>query len=387
MGFVEGKLIERPLRWGMVGGGENSSIGYSHRSAALRDGMFALKAAALDINPQKGRDFGIRLGIEKERCYDDYKQMFAAEAKRSDGIEVVSIATPNHTHYDICKAALEAGLHVICEKPLTLYLSQSLELKKIADERGLIVAVMYGYSGYPMLHQARAMVAKGDLGDIRLIQMEFPHGYHAEEVEKNDPGLKWRVTEEKSGPTYILGDVATHTLYLAQFVTGLKPSHLCCARQSFVASRAPLEDNAHVMMQYESGAFGTLWASAINIGSNHGQKIRIIGSKMSVEWWDEHPNQLIVGKIGKPVEIWDRSMGYLYEEANFSRVGGGHPEGYFESWANLYSRFAQVIDARLKGISSEIWYPDIDAGIDGLVFLEACVKSSNEGAIWVECKK
>jgi predicted dehydrogenase len=384
MAFIEGRLIDRSLRWGMVGGGTGSQIGYAHRSAARRDEMFELKAAVFDIDAKRGREFGERLGLDENRCYAHYPEMFSAESNRPDGIEVVSVATPNDTHYEICKAALEAGLHVICEKPLTLRLYESLELRDIANNRGLIIAVMYGYAGFPMLHQARAMVNKGDLGDIRLIQVQFPHGYHAEEVELNDPGLKWRVTEEKSGPTYVLGDTGAHCLYLAEFVTGKKPESLCCARQSFIKSRAPLEDNAHVMIRYEGDTFGTLWASAINIGSAHDQRIRVVGSKMSIEWCDEHPNQLIVGKIGEPLQIWERGMEYLHEEADFGRIGGGHAEGFFESWANLYSRFGRVMDAKIRGKDLDIWYPDIEAGIAGLEFIEACVESDKNGSSWVE---
>ncbi len=292
--------------------------------------------------------------------------------------------TPNDTHYTICKAALEAGLHVICEKPLTFTSNESIELKEIAEQKGLIVGVMYGYTGYPMVHQAKAMVDHGDLGEIRLIQVQFAHGYHAEAVEEHSPKLRWRVTPEKSGPTYVLGDLGTHSLFMAEFITGMRPKEICCARQSFISSRAPLEDNAHVMMRYENGAFGTLWASAVNIGSAHGQKIRIVGSKMSVEWWDEHPNQLLIGETDKPLQIWERGMGYLHEEADFSRIGGGHGEGFFESWANLYTRFAQVISAKIQAQPIDLWYPDIDGGISGIGFIEACVQSADNGSIWVE---
>ncbi len=385
MAFTEEKPIKRPLRWGMVGGGSGSEIGYSHRAAAQRDGAFEFCAAVLDINPAQGRIFGAQLGLDADRCYSDYQEMFTSEAGRKDGIEVVSIATPNDTHYIICKAALEAGLHVICEKPLTFTLKESLELKELAKQCDRILAVMYGYSGFPMIHQAKAMVDHGDLGDIRLIQAQFAHGYHATEVENNSPKLRWRVTPEKSGSTYVLGDLGTHCLYLAEFITGQRPQSLCCERQSFIKSRKPLEDNAHVMMRYKSGAFGTLWASAVNIGSTHGQKIRIVGSKMSIQWWDEHPNQLLVGENNKPVQIWERGMGYLHEEADFSRIGAGHNEGFFESWANLYTRFGQVMEAKNQGRDIDLWYPDIDGGISGLSFIEACVNSADNGAIWVDC--
>ncbi len=385
MAFTEKNPISRPLRWGMIGGGKGSEIGYSHRAGAHRDGLFEFCAAALDIDPEQGKAFGIELGLDAERSYGDYKEMLASEAARDDGIEVVSIATPNFSHYEICKAALEANLHVICEKPLTLTLKESVELKALAEKHNRILAVMYGYSGFPMIHQAKAMVEKGDLGEIRLIHAEFAHGHHASAVEEHSPKLRWRVTAETSGPTYVLGDLATHTLFLTEFITGQSPQSLCCERRSFIPSRAPLEDNAQVMMRYKSGAVGSLWASAVNIGSIHGQKIRIVGSKMSIEWWDEHPNQLIVGEEGKPTQIWERGMGYLHEESDFNRIGGGHNEGFFESWANLYSRFAQVMAAKNEGRDIDLWYPNVDDGISGISFIEACVESSDNGAIWVDC--
>ncbi|MGR5269305.1 Gfo/Idh/MocA family protein [Vibrio astriarenae] len=390
--FNEERHFEQPIRWAMVGGGRGSQIGYSHRNAATRDGLFKLVAGAFDLDPQRCRDFGENLGVDGNRCYASYREMFEQEAQREDGIQAVSIATPNSTHYEICKAALEANLHVVCEKPITFTTEEAEELKVIAAERNRVIGVMYGYTGFPMVQQAREMVKRGDLGEIRVVNMQFAHGFHNEEYEKNDPGLKWRVSPEVSGPTYVLGDIGTHAFYLSEVMTGLEIDRLACMRQSFIASRAPLEDNAHIMLQFKGGAVGTLWASAVNAGSMHQQKIRIVGSKASIEWWDEYPNQLRYEVQGEAPRVLERGMGYLYQDAEgvaSNRVGGGHAEGYFESWANLYHRFAMAFDAANRddqAALAEIWFPGIDAGIEGVRLCEKCVESADQGAAWVEYK-
>lgn len=379
----------RPLRWAMIGGGQGSQIGYIHRSAAARDGMFSLTAGAFDIDPQRSKEFGISLGLDCDRCYGTYQEMFAAEAAREDGIEVVSIATPNRFHYEMSKAALEANLHVICEKPLTFTVKEAEELRDIAQKKHRIIGVMYGYSGYQMIHQARAMIARGDIGDVRIISMQFAHGWHSEEVEAHDPGTKWRVTPEVAGPTYVLGDIATHVLYLAQLmVPDFSIEKLMCSRQSFIPSRAPLEDNAFVLMQLAHGAVAQLWASAVNAGAIHNQKIRVVGSKASLEWWDEHPNQLSYEVQGKPKQLLDRGAPYLEQVAlSMDRIGSGHAEGLFESWANIYHRFALVMHAADQQDTKRvapIIYPDIESGLEGVRFIENCVRSSNADASWVD---
>ncbi|MCG9628803.1 Gfo/Idh/MocA family protein [Vibrio mediterranei] len=390
--FNEERHFEQPIRWAMVGGGRGSQIGYSHRNAAQRDGLFKLVAGAFDLDADRCRDFGVNLGLDPERCYSSYKELFAQEAQREDGIQAVSIATPNSTHYEICKAALEAKLHVVCEKPITFTTEEAEELKTIAAQNNRVIGVMYGYTGFPMVQQAREMVQRGDLGEVRVINMQFAHGFHNEEYEKNDPGLKWRVSPEVSGPTYVLGDIGTHAFYLNEVMTGLEVDSLACMRQSFIESRAPLEDNAHVMIKFKGGAVGTLWASAVNSGSMHQQKIRIVGSKASLEWWDEYPNQLRYEVQGEAPRVLERGMGYLYQDAEgvaSNRVGGGHAEGYFESWANLYHRFAMAFDAADRDDQEAlagIWFPGIDAGIEGVRLCEKCVESADQGAAWVSYK-
>lgn len=234
--FNEEARFETPIRWAMVGGGRGSQIGYAHRAAAARDTHFRLVAGAFDIDADRCREFGVNIGLDADRCYADYNTMFAAEAQREDGIQAVSIATPNSTHYDISKAALEAGLHVVCEKPLSFTVAEAEDLKATATKHNRIFGVMYGYSGYQMIHQAREMIQRGELGEVRVINMQFAHGFHNLEVEKNNPGAKWRMDPKVSGPTYVLGDIGTHAFYLAQLMTGVEVDKLCCTRQSFIAS-------------------------------------------------------------------------------------------------------------------------------------------------------
>ncbi len=384
------KALDRSLRWGMVGGGGTSQIGYIHRSAATRDNNFTLLAGAFDINAERGRAFGTSLGIDADRCYADYETMFAAEAARADGIEAVSIATPNNTHFTICRAALNAGLHVVCEKPLCFTAAEADELEQLCTEKKKIIGVTYGYAGHQLIHQAREMIAEGLLGEIRIINMQFAHGFHNEAVELQNESTKWRVDPRFVGPSYVLGDLATHPLFIAEtMVPHLQVKRLLCSRQSFVKTRAPLEDNAFVMMEYDNGAVGTMWASAVNCGSMHGQKVRVIGEKASLEWWDEQPNQLRYEVQGEPVQILERGMGYLHQSALADdRIGGGHPEGLFEAWSNLYRRFALAMDATDRGDQAflkDFWYPGAHAGLMGVRWVEQCVKSADAGAVWVDC--
>ncbi len=377
--FEEGRVLERPLRWGMVGGGKGSQIGYPHRDAAARDGMFQLLAGAFDLDAERGRAFGASLGVASDRCYPDFRALIEGERGREDGIEVLTIATPNNTHFEICRAALGAGLHVICEKPLALREEDAMALVELAKSQGRILAVMYGYTGFEMVQQARAMVQSGELGEVRVVHMQFAHGYHAAAVEAADAGTRWRVSPAVSGPAYVLSDIGTHCFQMGSLISGLEVDSLACVRRSFIPSRAPLEDDAHVLLQYQGGAVGMLWSSAVNIGSAHGFKVRLIGAKGSVEWWDEHPNQLRVAFLGGPEQVYERGSGYLHESSRFDRVGGGHAEGFFESWANLYRRFGLAMAGRESGL----WYPDAIDGALGVKFVLRCVQSADGAGQWV----
>lgn len=382
------KRIEEPIRWGMVGGGKGSQIGYIHRSAAMRDFNFQLVAGAFDINPERGKEFGKELHVAEDRCYPDYKAMFEEEAKREDGIRAVSVATPNGTHYAITRAALEAGLHVVCEKPLCFTTEEAEELESLAKEKNKVVAITYGYAGHQMIEEARKLIESGELGKIRIVNMQFSHGFHNVAVEKNTASTKWRVDPKIAGPSYVLGDVGTHPLYLSEvMLPDMKIKRLMCSRQSFVESRKPLEDNAMTIMEYDNGAVGYVWSCCVNCGSMHGQKIRVIGERASLEWWDERPNQLTLEVQGEPVRVLERGMGYLADSALADdRIGGGHPEGLFEAWSNLYSRFARAMAAKDKGETVDFWYPDVHAGKEGVRWVENCVRSADQGAVWVDYK-
>lgn len=380
------KLVETPIRWGMVGGGKGAQIGYIHRASALRDFNFELVAGAFDINPERGQAFGKSLHVAPERCYPDYKTMFAEEAKRTDGIQAVSIATPNFTHFEIAKAALKAGLHVYCEKPMCFTTEEAEELEALVQTTRRILFVSYGYAGHQMIEQARKMIADGDLGPIRIINMQFAHGYHNVAVEKNAASTAWRVDPKKAGPSYVLGDVGTHPLYLSEAMCPtLKIKRLMCSKQAFVESRKPLEDNAMTIMEYDNGAVGYVWSSCVNAGAMFGHKIRVVGEKASIEWNAEFPNQLLYEVQGEPQHVLHRNMGYLKGGVtDMDRIGAGHPEGLFEAWANLYSRFAQAIDRREHGEVIDFWYPGVHAGVLGVKWVEKCVESAENGASWVD---
>lgn len=387
------RTISKPLRWAMVGGGRLSQVGYKHRIGALRDNTaFQLTAGAFDIDAERGKDFGVNLGVEAERCYPDYQTMFAEETKREDGIEVVSIATPNGTHYEICKAALEADLHVICEKPLFFTSEEGYEIKALAEKKGKIVGVTYGFSGNQMLLQMRAIIEQGKIGDIRVVDLQYTHGFcAADEGENISAAQKWRVDPAIAGPSFVLGDLSTHTYYMSQLIMPhMKIKELLCDRQSFVGSRTPLEDNAHVLMHYENGAVGTMWTSSINAGCMDGHRIRIVGSKASIEWWDSKPNELTYEVQGEPIQTLVRGMQYLDGACSADeRLGALHSEGLSEAWANIYLKFAIAIDAKNREDEetlNNLVYPDIDAGIEGIRWIENCVRSADQGSVWVEFK-
>lgn len=385
------KVLDHSIRWAMVGGGKGSQIGYIHRSAAQRDNNFRLVAGAFDINPERGIEFGKELGVEPDRCYPDYQTMFAEEQRREDRIEAVSIATPNSTHYAIAKAALEAGFHVVCEKPICFTSEEAEELCAIAKEKNLVVGVTYGYSGHQMIQQARQMIKNGDLGPIRLINMSFAFGGYNTKIEETNPAAKWRFDPSKAGISFAMGDVGTHPLYIIEaMIPDMKIRDVMCTKQAFVEGRQ-LEDNAFTIMNLDGsenvqdGAQVYCWSSSINCGARHGHKIRVIGSKASIEWDDERPNQMTYEIDGEPVRILERGAGYLYPEARVEdRIGGGHAEGLFEAWSNLYRRFAIAMSGADTSEYGDFWYPDVEAGANGIKWLEKCVESADKGSIWVK---
>jgi len=383
------KLIDRPLRWGMVGGGRTGQVGYKHRTGALRDGTYQLVCGAFDLDVERGRDFGVSLGVEADRCYADYKELITNETVRENGVEVVSIATPNFTHYEITKACLKAGLHVICEKPLFFTVAECEELEELAAEKGRIVGVTYGFTGHPMVHQMAAMVAKGTLGEIRIVDLQYTHGFNAGDDVGAPEAVKWRTNPLTAGPTFVLGDIGTHLYYLSEIVLPhLKIEKLLCDRKAFIESRAPLEDHATVLTHYDNGARGRLWVSSVNAGNMGSQRYRFVGSKASVEWSDSNPDQLLYDVQGEPNRILHHGMPYLEEESlAIDRMGALHAEGLGDSWSNIYLWIAQAIDAKNRGDEAFLkthHYPGIKAGTEGVRWLENCVRSADAGSAWVD---
>jgi predicted dehydrogenase len=385
------KMVDRPLRWGMVGGGRTGQVGYKHRTGALRDGTYRLVCGAFDLDVERGRDFGVSLGVAADRCYADYKELITKETVRENGVEVVSIATPNFTHYEITKACLKAGLHVICEKPLFFSVAECEELEKLAEETGRIVGVTYGFTGHPMVHQMAAMVVKGTLGEIRIVDLQYTHGFNAGDDVGAPEAVKWRTNPLTAGPTFVLGDIGTHLYYLSEIVLPhLKIEKLLCDRKAFIASRAPLEDHATVLMHYDNGARGRLWVSSVNAGNMGSQRYRFVGSKASVEWSDSHPDQLLYDVQGEPNRILHHGMPYLEQGSlAIDRMGALHTEGLGDSWSNIYLWIAQAIDAKSRGDEAFLkahHYPGIKAGTEGVRWLENCVRSADAGSAWVDFK-
>ncbi|MCB4365595.1 Gfo/Idh/MocA family oxidoreductase [Hydrogenophaga taeniospiralis] len=383
------KKTARPLRWGMVGGGRTGQVGYKHRTGALRDGTYQLVCGAFDLDAERGRDFGVNLGVAAERCYADVQALIAGEKGRADGVEVVSVATPNFTHFEITKALLNAGIHVICEKPLFFTVAECEEVEKLAAAKGLIVGVTYGFTGHPLVHQMAAMVKKGLLGDIRIVDMAYTHGFNSGDDSGAGEALKWRTNPRTAGPTFVLGDIGTHLYYLSEVVLPhMKIERLLCDRKAFIPTRAPLEDHATVLMHYDNGARGRLWVSSVDAGNMGSQRYRFVGSKASVSWSDAHPDQLIYEVQGEPNRILHHGMPYLEAESlAVDRMGALHTEGLGDSWSNIYLWIAQAIDARQRGDDAFLkthHYPGIQAGTEGVRWLENCVRSADAGAAWID---
>ena len=383
------RTLSRPLRWGMVGGGRTGQVGYKHRTGALRDGTYNLVAGAFDLDAERGRDFGVNLGVDADRCYATYQDLIAGERARDDRVDVVSVATPNFTHFEITKALLQAGIHVICEKPLFFTVAECDEIAALAEAQNLIVGVTYGFTGHPMVHQMAAMVKKGMLGDIRIVDMQYTHGFNAGDDVNAGEAVKWRTNPKTAGATFVLGDIGTHLYYLSEVVLPeLKIEKMLCDRKAFISTRAPLEDHATVLMHYDNGARGRLWASSVNAGNMGSQRYRFVGSKASVEWTDSHPDQLMYDIQGEPNQILHHGMPYLeHESLAVDRMGGLHTEGLGDSWANIYLWIGQAIDAKRRGDEAFLathHYPDIKAGTEGVRWLENCVRSADQGSAWVD---
>ena len=372
-----------PISLGMVGGGQGAFIGGVHRIAARLDGAFRLVAGALSSDPARAQASGAELGLDPARIYDDFRQMAVREARRRDGIRAVAIVTPNHMHAAPAIEFLKRGIHVICDKPLTATMAEAKKLAKVAADSDALFILTHNYTGYPMVRQARALVARGDLGPIRLVQVEYAQDWLTQAVESKQ--AEWRTDPARSGLGGALGDIGTHAFNLAGFVAGMEPEAIAADLSSFVPGRA-LDDNAHVMLRYAGGAKGLLWASQVAPGHENGLRLRIYGAAGGLEWAQEDPNRLWVTRYGEPKQLFTRGgAGTGPEAARLIRVPGGHPEGYLEAFASIYTEAAAAIRAHAAGqpMPEGVEFPTLQDGLNGMRFVEACVQSSARNAAWV----
>ena len=368
------------IRMGMVGGGKDAFIGDVHRIAARIDDKFDLVAGALSSTPQRAQESGKALGLE--RIYSDFSEMARAEAARDDGIEVVSIVTPNHVHFAVAKAFLEAGIHVICDKPLTATLDDAKALVKIAAASDALFILTHNYTGYPMTRQARDMVASGAIGKVRVVQVEYAQDWLT--IDQDLKQAEWRTDPKRSGAGGSTGDIGTHAFNLACFVSGLDVESLSADLQAFVPGRQ-VDDNAHVMLRFSGGARGMLWSSQVAPGNENALKLRIYGESGGLEWAQEDPNYLWYTPFGEPKRLLTRNGSGTGEAANrLSRIPPGHPEGYLEGFANIYREAAAAIIAARAHQEPEpaVLFPTIEDGLKGVQFVAACVASSARNAAW-----
>jgi predicted dehydrogenase len=373
------------IRLGMVGGGQGAFIGGVHRIAARIDDQFRLVAGALSSDPARAAASAAEIGIAADRSYASYADMARAEAARADGIEAVSIVTPNHMHAPVARAFLEAGIHVICDKPMTLTVAEAEGLVDLVAKTGKVFVLTHNYTGYPMIRQARAMVAAGELGEIRLVQAEYPQDWLTQAAERTgSKQAEWRTDPARSGAGGAIGDIGTHAYNLAAFVSGLEVESLLAQLTTFVEGR-PLDDDVQILLRYRGGARGMLWASQVAVGNENGLKLRVYGTKGGLEWTQADPNYLWFTRFGEPKQLLTRGgAGAWPQAARVTRIPGGHPEGYLEGFATIYMEAARAIRAARGGQApeAEVTYPTVQDGLAGMRFIAAAVASSQAGSVW-----
>jgi predicted dehydrogenase len=377
------------LNWGMVGGGEGSQIGPAHRIAAAIDGFYTFTAAALDADPARGRDYARRLGLDAVRAYGDWREMLAGERSRADRIDLVTVATPNATHHQIAKAFLEAGINVLCEKPMTVTVEEAEDIVATARRTGAICAVNYGYSGYALVRHMRAMVARGDLGKVRLVKAEFAHGFHADAGDADNPRVRWRYDPAQAGISAQFADCGIHALHLASYVSGQEAKELTADFVSCLPGRK-LEDDAMVSLHMDGGAIVRLWTSAVAIGRMHGLNLQVFGEKGGLRWAQEWPNQLYWTPLNGRTIILERGgPGLSPEAARASRVTIGHAEGMPLAFANIYADLAEVISARKQGRTPNplaCHYPTANDGLRSIAAIRAAVDSAARRGAWTDAR-
>jgi predicted dehydrogenase len=379
--------MQRRIRIGLVGGGQGSFIGAAHRAAMRLDDSYELVAGALSSDPACALASGLAMRLAAPRCYLDYADMAQREALRSDGIDAVVIVTPNHLHAPVARAFLEQGIHVICDKPMTTRLADADELLALAQGRNLLFMVTHTYSGYPLVRHARELVRNGDLGDIRVVQVEYAQDWLAEPLERSgQKQAAWRTDPERAGPAGALGDIGTHAFHLAQFVTGLDVDQLAAELTTFVPGRA-LDDHVQVMLRFKNGARGALWASQVATGCANRLQLRVFGSCAALHFDQESPEQLLFTRLGEPTQIMRRGATPVGGDAAMAtRLPSGHPEGYFEAFAQLYADFALAWAARSSDQEFDALHHPLPTALDGrqgMAFIDAVLRSHRAGSSWV----
>jgi len=379
--------MPRRLRLGMVGGGQGAFIGAVHRIAARLDDCYEVVAGALSGDAARSRQSGAAIRLDPARCYADYREMARAEAAREDGIDVVAIVTPNHLHAPVATVFLEAGIHVICDKPLGISLDEGLQLAALARDRKRVFALTHTYTGYPMVRHARELVASGAIGEVRMVHVEYAQDWMAE-LDKQDPAFQaanWHNDPRRAGPTGCTGDIGTHAWHIAGFVSGLQPSELLAELHAFTPNRT-LDDHLQVLLRYPNGARGTLWASQMATGCENALKLRVFGTDASLAFDQEQPNELWLTPQGGCAQRLTRGRvrGAAAEAA--TRIPNGHPEGYLEAFAQLYRDAAaqiHALDAGLPVPETAAWLPTVEDGVGGMRFIEAVLASHSDGSRWV----
>ena len=374
----------------MVGGGPGAFIGEVHRMAAAVDGKTKLVAGSFSSDPQKTLQMGQELDLDQDRLYDSFEEMAHKESKLPEEkrIDFVTVVTPNHLHFDVCKAFIEAGINVVCDKPMTNTIEEAEELCRLVEENNVIFALTYTYTGYPMVKQARQMIRDGKLGNLRKVIVEYPQGWLAEPIERKGENKQaaWRTDPDRAGVSAVVADIGSHAENLVEYMAGLRLKELYADIHTFVEGRE-LEDDANMLVHYEDGVRGVLYSSQISIGEENDLKIRIYGDEASLEWRQEDPNYLHVKYPDKPEEIYKRGNPYLSDEANFvNRVPPGHPEGYIEAFANIYSNVADTIAARIHGEEADpkaLDFPTVYDGAVGVHFIHKAIESGKKRE-WVE---
>lgn len=369
------------LKWGMIGGGEGSQIGPAHRLGAQADGLFEFAAGALDHRPEAGREYAQRLGIAADRAYGGWEEMLAGERNRDDKVDLVTVATPNSTHFEITKSFLEAGFNVLCEKPMTMTVEEGEEIVRVAEKTGKICAVNYCYSAYPMVRQARAMVAAGEIGKVRLVVANFSHGHHGDATDADNPRVRWRYDPAMAGVSGQFADCGIHAMHMAGFIANDEVETLSADFASTIPSRE-LEDDAMVNFRTSGGTVGRLWTSSVAIGRQHGFDIQVFGETGGLRWASEQPNQLIYTPVGGRTQIIEKGEGGLHEDAQrLSRVAIAHPEGFPLAVANIYCDLADAIRGEAR-----TGLPDAAAGVRSMAAVYAAVESVKAKSAWVDAR-